>query len=115
VAGLAGKLVKGCLMAVAGVSLFIALLFAAYVGWGVYANHRAQRQADAFCEAVRRGDDIMKVEARAKGEDGPRRSGHTSEGVYHYYWYGMIFNSQECEVSTVAGRVSATRRLVQDD
>ena len=102
-------------MAVAGISLLLALLFAAFVGWGVYANHRAESQADAFCRAVRPGEAIADVEKRAQGEDAPRHSGKDSDEVYHYYWYGMIFTAQECRVSTAGGRVTSKRRFVQDD
>ncbi len=109
------KLAKGCLYVVAGISLLLALLFVAFVGWGVYANHRAETQADAFCRAVRPGEAIADVEKRARGENAPRRSGKDSDDVYHYYWYGMIFTSQECRVTTVGGRVATAKRFTQDD
>ena len=109
------RLGKGCLIAMAGFSLLLALLFATYVGWGVYANNRAESQADAFCRTVRPGEAIAEVEKRAQGENAPRRSGKDSDEVYHYFWYGMIFNSQECQVATARGLVTSKKRLVQDD
>jgi hypothetical protein len=109
------KVLKGCLMAVAGISLLMALLFAAFVGWGVYANHRAESQADAFCRAVHPGEPIAEVEKRAQGTGAPGRSGKDSDEVYHYYWFGMIFTAHECRVATARGRVSSKQRFVQDD
>ena len=102
-------------MAVAGISLLLALAFATFVGWGVYANHRAESQADAFCKLVQVGEDIAGVEKRAQGEGAPKRSVKDRDEVYHYYWFGMIFTAHECRVATTQGRVASKQRLVQDD
>ena len=108
------KLLSGCLLAAAVISLLIAVMFAAAVGWGIYANDRAEREATAFCSAVKPGQDIAIVLERARGEGAPKRTAKDGE-VYRFWWFGMIFNARECEVTTAAGRVVSARQIVQDD
>ena len=110
----ARKLLVGCLLTCAALALLLVLLFAAFVGWGLYANDRAEKQATAFCRSVRPGEDIARVLERAKGEDPPKRS-FQSEQVWHFYWFGMIFNAQECEVTTAGGRVQSARVVAHED
>src|SRR5690348_869628 len=102
------KVLGGCLLAAAGICLLLALMLAAYVGWGVYANRRAEREAAAFCNAVKPGQDIAIVLERARGDGAPARSAHDGD-AYRFWWYGMIFNARECVVTTAAGRVVSAR------
>ena len=110
----AKKILVGCLVAAASIVLLLVLLFAAYVAWGVYANHRADEQAKAFCAATRPGEDIARVLERAKGADAPRRSGRDGD-TYRFWWYGMIFNASECAITTSGGRVVSTQFLEHRD
>jgi len=108
------KVLGGCLMAAAGVSLLLVVLVAAAVGWGLHANGVADRQADAFCNAVKPGQQIASVLARAH-EDSTLKRSFNDGGVYHFYWQGGVFYAGECEVGTAAGRVTAARRVSHDD
>src|SRR6478735_8500182 len=107
------KELGGCLLAAAGISLLLALMFAAYVVWGVYANRRAERQAAAFCNSAKPGQPIAMVLERARGDGAPTRSAKDGE-VYHFWWYGMIFSARECVVTTAAGRVVSAQQVAHD-
>jgi hypothetical protein len=109
------KILIGCLVAAASFALLVLVLFAAYVAWGIYANNRAQTQARAFCQATRPGEELAHVLARAKGPNPPDRFGNDSDGTYRFFWFGMIFNAQECEVTTAKGRVLSKQVLAHDD
>jgi hypothetical protein len=111
----AKKILIGCLVAAAGFVLLIVVLFAAYVAWGIYANDRAETEARGFCQATRPGEMLEHVLERAKGPNPPDRYGNDSDGVYHFYWYGMIFNAQECAVTTAKGRVVSAQVIAHDD
>jgi len=50
--------------------VLIILLFAGYVGYGLYAERIAERRAKMFCDSVRPGEDAEAVLARAKTADG---------------------------------------------
>jgi hypothetical protein len=113
-AGTVRKVLGGCLLAAAGFCVLLIVLFAAYVGWGVYANQRAERQAAAFCSAAKPGQPIALVLERARGEGAPTRSAKDGE-VYHFWWYGMIFNARECVVTSAAGRVVSTQQVNHED
>ena len=104
----------GCLLTCAAGALLLVLSFAAYVAWGLYANNRAAAQATAFCQRVKPGEDIARVLERAKGEDPPDRS-FQHEGAWHFYWLGMIFNAQECEVAIAGDRVRSARVVAHED
>ena len=104
----------GCLLAAAAFSLLLVLLFAAYVGWGVYANRRAEREAAAFCTAAKPGQPIALVLERARGEGAPARKAQDGD-AYHFWWYGMIFSARECVVTTKAGRVVSAQQVVHED
>jgi len=109
------KVLIGCLVAAASFALLMIVLFAAYVGWGIYANDRAETEARAFCQATKPGEELARVLERAKGPNPPRRYGSDSDGVYHFYWYGMIFNAQECAVATKGGRVVSAQVIAHED
>lgn len=113
-AGTPGKFLRGCLMVAAGIALLLLLLFAAAVGWGLYANDRAENNATAFCSAARPGQDIAVVLSRARGNGAPARGSHEGD-VYRFWWYGWIFNAHQCVVTTAAGRVVSAQHVAQED
>ena len=112
--GKMGKVLKGCLLVAAGLCLLVALLFAAMVGWSIYASDRAEKGATAFCAATRPGEDIARVLERARGVSAPMR--HFNDGdTYYFVWQGTIFESRDCVVETSAGRVVSKRYVENRD
>ena len=77
------------------------------------ANDRAKTQARAFCAATRPGEEVARVVERAKGPNPPNSHGDDGDGIYHFYWVGMIYNAMDCEVTTKDGRVVSTK-VVED-
>ena len=105
---------KGCLIAAAVFAAVPVFLFAAYVGWGIYANDRAERESKAFCDAIRIGDPIARVDELARGEHAPKNRFETEDG-FRYMYYGMIYTARECRVHLVEGRVTARELIVHED
>jgi hypothetical protein len=112
--GKASKVLKGCLLVAAGLSLLFVVLVAAAVGWGLHANSVADREAKAFCKATRTGESLPALLARAHADTTMKH--HFNDGdVYHFYYQGGVFYAGECEVTTAAGRVATSRLVTHDD
>lgn len=112
--GKGGKLLKGCLLAVGTLVLALLAVLGIYIGWGMYANERAETAATALCSGTRIGDSIGSVRARAERAEPKPRIASGSE-QYHFTFQGAIFSARECQVSTAQGRVTARKVVVFDD
>jgi hypothetical protein len=112
--GKAGKVLKGCLLVAAGLSLLFVVLVAAAVGWGLYANRVADRAANAFCQATRAGESLADLKQRARADTAMKTSFNEGD-VYHFYYQGGVFYAGECEVTVAAGRVATSRIVTHDD
>jgi hypothetical protein len=112
--GKARKLLKGCLLVAAGLSLLFVVLVAAAVGWGLHANSVADREANAFCKATQPGESLAELKQRAQADTTMKHSFNEGE-VYHFYYQGGVFYAGECEVTTAAGHVASSRVVSHDD
>jgi len=112
--GKAGKVLKGCLLVAAGLSLLFVVLVGAAIGWGLYTNSVADREANAFCKATRPGESLAELEQRAHA-DTTMKHGFNEGEVYHFYYQGGVFYAGECEVTTTAGHVTTSRVVRHDD
>jgi hypothetical protein len=112
--GKARKLLKGCLLVAAGLSLLFVVLVAAAVGWGLHANSVADREANAFCKATQPGESLAELEQRAHA-DTTMKHGFNEGEVYHFYYQGGVFYAAECEVTVSTGRVAKSRIVTHDD
>ena len=99
---------RGCLVTIAIFAAVPMLLVFAYVGWGVYANARAEDGSKAFCDAIRVGDPQARLDELAKGAHAPQNSFPTDDGR-RYMYYGMIYTAYECRVVIVDGRVASKK------
>jgi len=112
--GKTGKALKGCLLAVGALVLAVLAALGIYIGWGLYANERAETAANALCAGTRVGDRIESVRTRAEAASPKPRIAEGTDEV-HFIFQGMIFNARECQVSTAQGRVTAKRVVVFND
>jgi len=112
--GKIGKALKGCLLAVGTLVLALLAVLGIYIGWGMYANERAETAATALCAGTRIGDSIESVRARAERAD-PQPRIATGTDQYHFTFQGAIFHARECQVSTAQGRVTARKVVLFND
>ena len=105
---------RGCLLAALGVAAVPVLLVAGYVIWGLWANARAEREANAVCDAIRVGDPVARLQDLAKGPHKPNRFIEHGEG-YHFLYYGMIYSARVCRVDIANGRVASKKIVAYDD
>jgi len=112
--GTTGKVLRGCLLAAGLLVLSMVAVVGLYIGWGLYANERAEKAANALCAGIRIGDPVDAVIAKAQAADPAPRVQSGSEETYFIY-QGMIFSARECHVSTVRGRITAKRVILHDD
>lgn len=112
--GKSAKVLKGCLLAVGTLVLAVLAVLGIYIGWGMYANERAEAAATALCAGTRIGDSIESVHARAERADPKPRVASGSE-QYHFTFQGAIFHARECQVSTAQGRVTARKVVLFND
>ena len=112
--GNTGKALKGCLLAAGALSLALAAVVGIYIAWSLHANRRAEAAATALCAGIRKGEAMESVLAKAAAAEPKPRVGSGSDG-YHFTFQGAIFNARDCQVSTVAGRVTAAHVVVYDD
>ena len=82
--------------------IFLAL-FAAYVAYWFYQDHRAQTDANELCNAIPIGSRASDAADRAKAAG--RRTADTSERLLIFF-QGPIFNAYVCEVTLANGTVS---------
>lgn len=114
VAGKTSKFLRSCLLVAAGLSLLFVVLVAAAIGWGLYANSVADREANAFCKATQPGESLAGLKQRAQADTTMKHSFNEGE-VYHFYYQGGVFYAGECEVTTAAGHVTTSRVVSHDD
>src|SRR5207342_1759 len=64
--GTTGKVLRGCLLAAGLLVLSMVAVVGLYIGWGLYANERAEKAANALCAGIRIGDPVDAVIAKAQ-------------------------------------------------
>jgi hypothetical protein len=93
----------------------LVLLFAAYIAYWFYQDHRARTQSSAFCDSVAVGSDMAAVESAASAAKVARHGYMQSEGVYLAIFPGPIFNAYTCELKMAGGKVAAKRVVEPKD
>lgn len=70
------------------IAIFSALLLIGVVSLGMYANHRAERAADAFCRSISLGSELSDSITAAKSA-GIRYIGAIDEQQYAFSFQGF--------------------------
>ncbi len=108
------RLMHESLKIVLGVVLGLALLAGLSYGLPSYMNWSAENKAQAFCEGIKRGADIVPVVANFEKAAGDQRILHyeSDDSSHTFLFEGFVFDVAECHVTVdkdrkaLAGRVT---------
>ena len=97
--------------------LVVVLLIGAVLGFAIYANESAERQAKTFCAAVPVGAAVDPVVVRAKAESVRHRGPREVDGkMFHdFEFQGWVFNAGVCRVHVSAGKVTSVKARLEGD
>ena len=86
---------------------FLVLVFAAYVAYWFYQDHRAHTAASAFCDSVAIGSPMSAAADKLGGMPDVRHGFMKSESKYLAIFRGPIFNAYTCELKIADGKVAS--------
>jgi hypothetical protein len=95
----------------------LVLLLGAIVGYAAYANHTAERAAEAFCAATPLGGDFASALERGEAQGARHRGPRTADGKeeHDFEFQGWVFNVGVCRVGVARGKVVSRRAMLEGD
>ena len=94
-------------------------LFAAVVGYGVYANSAAEQAARNLCANLQIGSDIDLALAGGRDARARHRGPYAREGsgaqVHDFEFQGWAFNMGVCRVGVAGGKITSLAASLEGD